>query len=179
MSERDVTALEDRLRDTLHAVAALVPDHAPERTATEAVTPLRAVESPAASGSHPRMALRNRRVLATTLVAAAAVVVALVVGALLLTSQDSARRVRVGAGGEPGQTSAVTTTPDPNLVEVPNVLGMTQADASAVLTQAGFTAVIRPEPAMPSQVGLVVAQDPALGRAPRGSQVKIAIGIAG
>jgi serine/threonine-protein kinase len=63
-------------------------------------------------------------------------------------------------------------------VTVPSVVGLSQANASNVLTTQGFKVnVEEKETANPTQVGKVVDQDPGNGTAPKGSEVTIVVGI--
>jgi serine/threonine-protein kinase len=64
-------------------------------------------------------------------------------------------------------------------VQIPNVVGATEADAVAALQAAGLTPqVIQEATDRPDLYGRVFAQDPSSGQAPRGSTVTIKVGKA-
>jgi beta-lactam-binding protein with PASTA domain/predicted Ser/Thr protein kinase len=63
-------------------------------------------------------------------------------------------------------------------VDVPGVVGLSQANATNVLTTQGFKVnVEEKETANPTQVGKVIEQDPVNGTAPQGSEVTIVVGV--
>lgn len=75
-----------------------------------------------------------------------------------------------GGGGGGGTTTS-------GAQEIPDLVGLTQADASAELEAAGFSVSVVPEPTSdPGEEGLVLRQDPPAGRAAPGSQVTTAVG---
>jgi eukaryotic-like serine/threonine-protein kinase len=83
-----------------------------------------------------------------------------------------------GAMVPKGNTVVIYVSTGPAPVSVPNVVGKGQAQAEAVLTAAGFTFVVQTVPVVvPSQNGLVVAQNPTAGtKAAKGSSVTISVG---
>ncbi|MEY2534079.1 MAG: eukaryotic-like serine/threonine-protein kinase, partial [bacterium] len=74
-------------------------------------------------------------------------------------------------------TVTLTVAKEPQQVEVPDVTGETQADAVKRLSRDGFEIQTQEQP-VDSQEGdgVVVEQDPASGRADRGSTVTITVG---
>jgi beta-lactam-binding protein with PASTA domain/predicted Ser/Thr protein kinase len=78
------------------------------------------------------------------------------------------------AGTQLDVGSPVVLTVASGMVEVPDVRGQTQDEATAALQEAGFNVGIelRDDPGEP---GRVLAQDPVNSRAPRGSTVRIAV----
>jgi serine/threonine-protein kinase len=73
-----------------------------------------------------------------------------------------------------GSTVELTVSSGPTPVEVPNVVGQNQTDASRTLTEAGFLVNAVPVENNDVDEGLVVSQDPAAGQqAGQGSQVTI------
>ncbi len=73
-----------------------------------------------------------------------------------------------------GSTVKLTVSSGPTPVEVPNVVGQNQTDASRTLTEAGFLVNAVPVENNDVDEGLVVSQDPAAGQqAGQGSQVTI------
>jgi eukaryotic-like serine/threonine-protein kinase len=73
-----------------------------------------------------------------------------------------------------GSTVKLTVSSGPTPVEVPNVVGQNQTDASRTLTEAGFLVNAVPVENSDVDEGLVVSQDPAAGQqAGEGSQVTI------
>lgn len=90
-------------------------------------------------------------------------------------------RQRPGAGEEArrGSTVTLTVSRGPQLVSVPSVTGLREAQARAALTRAGLRANTARVPA-PDPAGTVVDQNPLAGaRAPRGSSVRINVAIGG
>jgi eukaryotic-like serine/threonine-protein kinase len=88
------------------------------------------------------------------------------------------------AGQQALQTSTITITVSQKVstATVPNVLGMTEAAARALLQEAGFEASVLEEkcdlvePACPHEKGLVWAQNPSAGdKLPVGSTVTISV----
>jgi eukaryotic-like serine/threonine-protein kinase len=63
-------------------------------------------------------------------------------------------------------------------VEIPNVRGETEEAARAELEAEGFEVEVREESAAPEDEGLVVRQQPASGKRPKGSTVVIYVGVA-
>lgn len=83
-----------------------------------------------------------------------------------------------GSEARAGDTVTVYVSAGPSTTEVPDVLGMAEADAVATLQGAGFS-VVRSESAVsnPDSDGRVLAQSPEGGvRAERGSTVEISVG---
>jgi eukaryotic-like serine/threonine-protein kinase len=77
-----------------------------------------------------------------------------------------------------GNTVVLYISTGPAPVNVPNVVGKGQAQAQAILSNAGFTVTVQNVPVVvPTQNGLVVAQNPSAGtKAPKGSVVTINVG---
>lgn len=180
MSIDDRTEMEARLTRTLDAVARLVPDE-PERAEapTEEVARLaparetrqrRDRSRPAGRGPQRRPARRPR----TVVVACAVGLVLVLAGATLLLARgdDSSDRVRIDSPAASAPKRTPTTTVDPSLVEVPNVVGRPLADAQSTLAAAGFSVLLR-YVTSPQPSGTVVAQDPATGRAPRATTLTL------
>jgi len=85
-----------------------------------------------------------------------------------------------GAGTElaKGSTVNVTVSSGPAKVNVPNVVGSTQAAATATLTAAGFTVTVNTQATTPANAGNVLSQSPGAGTAAdKGSAVTITVGI--
>jgi serine/threonine-protein kinase len=85
------------------------------------------------------------------------------------------------AGGtevEPGTTVTVTVSEAPPPTEVPDVLGLAEADARGQLQAAGFTVRVREEETTTeAEDGLVIDQSPAGGETrEEGTRVTVAIG---
>ncbi len=83
-------------------------------------------------------------------------------------------------GGTPaprGSTVRLVVSSGPDTVTVPDVVGMTQPQATATLRGAGFTVRVVTTASTPANRGRVIAQNPFAGSdAPRGSQVTITVG---
>jgi serine/threonine-protein kinase len=92
-------------------------------------------------------------------------------GTVLSQSPDGGQEV------DEGSTVTLTVAKEPQQVEVPDVTGETQADAVKRLSRDGFEIQTQEQP-VDSQEGdgVVVEQDPASGRADRGSTVTITVG---
>src|SRR5262249_55793451 len=77
-----------------------------------------------------------------------------------------------------GKTVKLTVAKEPAPVEVPDVSGQTQDEATKTLDAAGFKVRVEEGPAdTPEQEGTVIEQDPAAGdEAKKGSRVTITIG---
>jgi serine/threonine-protein kinase len=75
-----------------------------------------------------------------------------------------------------GATVTLTVSTGPKLVKVPYVVGSSSDDARSELEDAGFAVAIATTPVANSQVGDVVAENPAGGQAPEGSTVTITVG---
>jgi serine/threonine-protein kinase len=85
-------------------------------------------------------------------------------------SQDPAATTKA----DEGSTVKLTVSSGPEPVEVPNVVGQSQTDASRTLTEAGFLVNAVPVENNEVDEGQVVSQDPAAGQqAGKGSQVTI------
>jgi serine/threonine-protein kinase len=84
-----------------------------------------------------------------------------------------------GAGSkiDKGSTVTLAVAKEPQQVDVPDVTGETQADAVTRLSKQGFEIRTREQP-VDSQEGdgVVLEQNPAAGRAKRGSTVTITVG---
>jgi beta-lactam-binding protein with PASTA domain len=74
-----------------------------------------------------------------------------------------------------GTAVQILVSTGPELVDVPNVIGQTQAAAEAALIGAGFP-VQEQLVSFPSKKGLVVAQNPSGGQIPKGTTILIQIG---
>lgn len=83
-----------------------------------------------------------------------------------------------GSEAEKGSTVTIVVSSGPAEVEVPSVVGMTEADATATLEGAGFQVVVQNQTVIDAaDVGRVIDQSPNAGtRAPRGSTVTITVG---
>jgi beta-lactam-binding protein with PASTA domain/predicted Ser/Thr protein kinase len=92
-------------------------------------------------------------------------------GTVLSQSPEGGGRI------DKGSTVTLTVAREPQEVEVTDVTGETQSDAVQRLSQDGFEIDIREQP-LPSQDGdgVVIEQDPAGGRARRGSTVTLVVG---
>jgi serine/threonine-protein kinase len=82
-----------------------------------------------------------------------------------------------GAAAPRGSTVRLVVSSGPDTVAVPDVVGMTQSQATAALRSAGFTVRVVPVASTPANRGRVIAQSPLAGsEAPRGSAVTITVG---
>jgi len=76
-----------------------------------------------------------------------------------------------------GSTVRLVVSSGPDVVMVPDVVGMTQNQAATTLTRAGFDVRVVTVPSTPANRGRVIAQNPAAGAdARRGSTVTITVG---
>jgi serine/threonine-protein kinase len=84
------------------------------------------------------------------------------------------------AAGTPvpkGTTVQVLVSTGPELVDVPNVVGQTQDAAVNLLNgQLGFGVTVQQQNGGPTKKGIVIAQSPSGGQAPKGSAVVIVVG---
>ncbi|MFI5054591.1 MAG: penicillin-binding transpeptidase domain-containing protein, partial [Acidimicrobiia bacterium] len=93
--------------------------------------------------------------------------------------------VETPAGGTSAQLGALVTlqvsSGVPSVVKVPDVVGLSQADASTALQAAGFVVVVVEQHVSdPQSVGAVLTQDPAAGvKAKQGTTVTITVGTSG
>ena len=62
-----------------------------------------------------------------------------------------------------GSTITITVATKPTTAEVPNVVGMTQAEATQALIDAGFKVTVKPQPSDEQPNGVVFAQSPDAG----------------
>lgn len=85
-----------------------------------------------------------------------------------VTSQQPA----AGADAEAGSTVTITVSKGTGLVEVPNVVGLSRAEAEAELSSAKLQANVVEVPSA-EPAGTVVAQNPVGGQAREGSAVRI------
>jgi serine/threonine-protein kinase len=76
-----------------------------------------------------------------------------------------------------GTTIQVQVSTGPELIDVPNVVGQTQAAAEAALLGAGLGVQEQFVNGGPAKKGLVISQNPAGGQVPKGSTVAIVIGL--
>jgi serine/threonine-protein kinase len=85
-----------------------------------------------------------------------------------------------GSEAEKGSTVTIVVSSGPADVEVPSVVGMTEADATAALRSAGFEVAVQHQTVLDAaDVGRVIDQSPNAGtRAPKGSTVTITVGQA-
>ncbi len=81
----------------------------------------------------------------------------------------------VGQRLKPGTRVALVVSKGPELLAVPDVVGRDQDDAEAELARAGFGAAVTLVFSDSVKKGVVVAQDPADGRAPRDSDVALQV----
>jgi hypothetical protein len=182
MSPRDHTETEARLRSTLQAIARVVPDEPPAAAAPVPGEPLPVELEPARGSVRPdptrpsRPAWPSGRQVRVLVAAGIALVALLVGGIVVLARDDTHGRERVETPAAPATHDTPTTTIDPNSVAVPNVVGKSSADAEAALTAAGFASYVTTVPSS-QPAGTVVAQDPATGRAPRGSLVTLNVSL--
>ncbi len=81
------------------------------------------------------------------------------------------------AGGEAEQGSAVTivVSTGPGEADIPNVVGLSEADARTRLENAGFEVTTQTAPDEAIAVGDVISQNPSGGTAPPGSTVTIVV----
>jgi serine/threonine-protein kinase len=76
-----------------------------------------------------------------------------------------------------GSTVTLYISSGPNQVPVPSVVGQSLAQAQATLTAAGFKVSASSQPTLdPTKDGVVISQDPASGKAAKGSTVAIVVG---
>jgi serine/threonine-protein kinase len=76
-----------------------------------------------------------------------------------------------------GTTVQVLLSTGPELIDVPNVVGQTQATAIELLNvQLGLGITIQQQNAGATNRGLVIAQSPTGGQVPKGSTVVIVVG---
>jgi serine/threonine-protein kinase len=83
-----------------------------------------------------------------------------------------------GTSLDKGESVELVVSTGAEDVDVPGVVGLSQANATNVLKTQGFLVDVQEkETANPNQVGKVVEQDPASGKAPAGSEVTIVVGV--
>ncbi|MSO88091.1 MAG: Stk1 family PASTA domain-containing Ser/Thr kinase [Acidimicrobiia bacterium] len=84
-----------------------------------------------------------------------------------------------GVSASKGATVTVVVSTGPDVVEVPFLLGLTQANATNALTTRGFKVILaNKETPQVSEVGTVLSQNPdPLTTAPPGSNVTISVGV--
>ena len=80
-----------------------------------------------------------------------------------------------GTALKPGTKVALVVSKGPELLAVPNVTGQPRAAAEKTLAEAGFAAAVTEVFSDTVKKGVVVAQDPAEGRAPRDSAVALQV----
>ena len=78
-----------------------------------------------------------------------------------------------GEGLKPDTPVALVVSKGLEMLPVPGVVGRPQAEAGKALEEAGFTTTVREVFSEDAAKGVVVAQSPADGRAPRGSAVAL------
>ena len=95
-----------------------------------------------------------------------------------LIPTGNAIRTDPAEGTEHPKGTAVTLyiSTGPEMIDVPNTVGMTQADAQTTLTTAGFNVITSFAESSPANEGRVTAQSPPSGKAARGSTVTIVVG---
>jgi beta-lactam-binding protein with PASTA domain/tRNA A-37 threonylcarbamoyl transferase component Bud32 len=82
-----------------------------------------------------------------------------------------------GARVKKGSTVTMFISTGPQNVDVPNVVGQTQDEATQMLQLAGFTVYVAQQGVNnPQQNGRVLAQNPAGGQQPRGAGVTLTVG---
>ena len=81
-----------------------------------------------------------------------------------------------GADAEDGATVTLEVSKGTGLVDVPNVVGLSQADAEAELSSAGLEANVVDVPSAEPE-GTVVAQNPTGGQAREGSSVRLNVSL--
>ena len=93
-----------------------------------------------------------------------------------VVAQDPAAASKVDEGSAVALTISSGATPSPaTTASVPDVVGLSQADAVSALSQAGFTSAVVQESSL-TPAGEVAAQSPSAGVvAQKGSQVKITV----
>ena len=90
-------------------------------------------------------------------------------GTVLSSSPASGEKLK------PGTKVALVVSKGPELLAVPDVVGKDRADAEKTLADAGFGAAITEVFSDTVKRGVVVAQDPASGRAPRDSAIALQV----
>jgi serine/threonine-protein kinase len=78
---------------------------------------------------------------------------------------------------EQGRTVRIEVSGGPEQLPVPDVTGKGEDDARTALEQAGFRVAVRQQQDSENDPGTVLAQDPASGRAARGSTVTITVAV--
>jgi beta-lactam-binding protein with PASTA domain len=127
-------------------------------TATMVAPPLPPREGQRAGGGNP-----NRRRLWVLLAIVAAVLAAIAVGLVVWSS--------TGGGGAP--TPTATTAAE---VQVPDVVGRTEAEAISILRQAGLEPLVLPRESSDVPEGEVMAQRPPAGQTvPEGTTIEIEV----
>ena len=123
--------------------------------------PLPPREAPPARGGNP-----NRRRLWILLIILGVVLLAGVAGVYAFTR----------GGSDSGGTTTGSTTTTGALVEIPNLIGQTQADATAALKQAGLAVLITKQASTDVPAGQVIAMRPnAGGKVPTGTTIELQI----
>ncbi len=90
-------------------------------------------------------------------------------GTVLSSSPASGEKLK------PGTKVALVVSKGPELLAVPDVVGQTRAEAEKALADAGFGAAVTEVFSDTVKKGVVVAQDPATGRAPRDSAIALQV----
>ncbi|MFI5046871.1 MAG: Stk1 family PASTA domain-containing Ser/Thr kinase [Acidimicrobiia bacterium] len=75
-----------------------------------------------------------------------------------------------------GSAITLILSSGPELIDIPNTTGQTQAGATTVLLDAGFNVIVSLQASPPAQRGIVISQSPAAGKAPRLTNVTIVVG---
>ena len=123
--------------------------------------PLPPREAPPARGGNP-----NRKRLWILLIVVGIVLLAGIAGVYAFT--------RGGSGGGGATTSSTATTSA--LVEIPNLVGQTQADATAALKQAGLVVLITKQASADVPADQVIAMRPnAGGKVPTGTTIELQV----
>jgi eukaryotic-like serine/threonine-protein kinase len=96
------------------------------------------------------------------------------------TTVESGRAIRTdppeGEKRPKGEPVTLFVSSGPPMVDVPDTVGMSQSEAEAALTQAGFNVVVVPQPSTPANSGRVISQSPSGGQAQAGARVTITVG---
>nr|WP_241264294.1 PASTA domain-containing protein [Bowmanella dokdonensis] len=83
-----------------------------------------------------------------------------------------------GGTALPGSPVDLVISDGPVLVEIPNVIGLSQADAQAAIVAAGLTVgAVTQQNSTTVPVGTVISQNPTSGLVPEGSQVDLVVSL--
>jgi beta-lactam-binding protein with PASTA domain len=90
-----------------------------------------------------------------------------------------AQRPEAGSKIQRGEKVSVVVSAGPRRVEVPRVVGQPLAEAVENLTSDGFEVSVKTSESPEQENGKVMAQSPSDGKADRGSEVEITVGLTG